>query len=58
LACTQGVPECITRNLKEPGLRPLRRTQAIQVLDDPEEYVLKEVVRFDAGRDAASQKRS
>jgi hypothetical protein len=58
LACTQGVPECIARNLKEPGLRPLRRTQAIQVLDDPEEYVLKEVIGFDTGRDTASQERS
>jgi len=58
LACTQGVPECITRNLKEPGLRPIRRTQAIQVLDDPEEDVLKEVVGFDTGGDAASQERS
>jgi hypothetical protein len=58
LACTQGVPECITRNLKEPGLRPLRRTQALQVLDDPEEYVLKEVVGLDAGGDAAGQERS
>ena len=30
LACTQGVPERIPRNLKEPGLRPIRRTQGTQ----------------------------
>lgn len=55
LACTQGVPECSARNLKEPRLGPLRRAQAVEVLDDSEEHILKQIVGLNARRHAASQ---
>lgn len=40
---TQGIP----RNLKQPGLGPIRTAQGPQVADDTQEHLLQQVVGFD-----------
>lgn len=53
----EGVTESIPGDLKQPGLRPIGRSQGPEVANDAEEYILEKIVRIDAWRDSPRKER-
>ena len=53
----QGVTESIPGDLKQPGLRPIGRSQGPDLANDAEEYILEKVVRIDARRNSPREER-
>jgi hypothetical protein len=55
LTSAERIAERVPRNLKEPRFRPVGGAKRIQMADDADEHLLKEIVSVDTCRDAPRQ---
>ena len=56
LSSAERIAEGVPGNLKEPRFRPFGGAKGVQMADDADEHLLKEIVSVDTRRDAPRQK--
>jgi hypothetical protein len=55
LTSAERIAQRVPRNLKQPRFRPFGGAKRIQMADDADEYLLKEIVSVHTRRDAPRQ---